>query len=79
MQLRLVYSSFTHRITLDAGGAPYSESDIEDRRFPNEARIMPLHTPAAVLTSVGGSDAQLAAILGALGNYMTASEAARSG
>lgn len=69
MQLRLVYSSFTHRITLDSGGAPYSESDIEDRRFTDEARIMPLYTPAAVLSSVVGSDAQMGAILGALGDY----------
>lgn len=71
MQLRLVYSTFTHRITLDSGGAPYSETNIDDRRFPNEARIMPLHTPAAVLTSVGGSDAQLAAILSVLGGQWT--------
>lgn len=67
MQLRIVYSTFTHSVTYDSGDALVGTSDTEDLRFANHTTVWPLYTPASVLTSVGGSDAQLAAILTALG------------
>ena len=68
MQLRLVYSTFTHTKTYDPGGNLVGEGDSLDLRFPDYTTLRPLHTPATVLVSVGGSDAQLAAILGVIGD-----------
>lgn len=67
MQMRFVYSSFAHTITYDSSGSLVSEADIDDNQLPIYASIWPLYTPTSVLASVGGTDAQLAALLGALG------------
>ena len=69
MQIRLVYSSFTHTQTYDSGDALLGESDINDRPLPSHAYAFPLYTPSGVITSVSGTDAQLGEILSALGPY----------
>lgn len=71
MQLRLVYSTFTHMMGYDSGSNLVAEGDSLDLRLPNYATLRPLYTPAPVLSSVGGSDAQLAAILGVIGDEDT--------
>lgn len=72
MQLRFVYSTFTHTRTYDSGDLLVGEGDSLDLRFPDYTTLRPLYTPAPVLVSVGGSDAQLAAILGVIGDEWTA-------
>ncbi|MDD2989792.1 MAG: hypothetical protein PHI64_12620 [Zoogloea sp.] len=71
MQLRFVYSTFTHTRSYDPGSNLVGEGDSLDLRFPDYTTLRPLHTPATVLVSVGGSDAQLAAILGVIGDEGT--------
>lgn len=68
MQLRIVYSSFAHVETRDSGGSLLSASDANDEQFPSYAKVRPLYTPSAIITAVSGTDAQLAAILGAIGS-----------
>lgn len=71
MQLRFVYSTFTHTRTYDSGDLLVGEGDSLDLRFPDYTTLRPLYTPAPVLVSVGESDAQLAAILGVIGDEGT--------
>ena len=68
MQLRIVYSSFAHVETRDAGGSLLSASDTNDDQFPSYTKVRPLYTPSAIVTAVSETDAQLAAILGAIGS-----------
>lgn len=67
MQLRIVYSSFAHVETRNAGDSLLSTSDVNDDRFPSYTKVRPLHTPASIVSAVSGTDAQLAEILGAIG------------
>ena len=71
MQLRIVYSSFTHTQTYDSSNTLFGQADIEDRQLPHYAEVRPLHTPAAIITAVSETDAQLAAILSVLGDPWT--------
>lgn len=70
MQLRIVYSSFTHWEIIDSGTG-YNTADVDDLALPTHAEVQPLHTPATVITEVSGTDAQLAAILSVLGDPWT--------
>lgn len=70
MQLRFVYSSFTH-VELTNSIGEGNSFDIEDEQFPSYSEVQPLHTPAAVITAVSETDAQLAAILSVLGDPWT--------
>jgi hypothetical protein len=71
MQLRIVYSSFTHTQTYDSGNALIGTSDIDDQQFPHYAEVMPLYTQASIITAVSETDAQLSAILSVLGDPWT--------
>ena len=71
MQLRIVYSSFTHTQTYDSGNALIGTSDINDQQFPSYAEVGPLYTPTSIIATVSETDAELSAILTVLGDPWT--------
>lgn len=72
MQLRIVYSSFTHEQNFQGGG-PIGTVDFNNQPLASLAEIQTLHTPQAVLDAVAVDDAQLAAVLSAAAGMWTAS------
>ncbi len=71
MQLRIVYSSFTHEQNFQGGG-PIGTVDSTNQSLSNYAKIKVLNTPQAVLDAIAIDDAQLAAVLAAAANMWTA-------